>query len=106
MTITQGIILLTMSKQKLLIQYVNRSSPLISCICLTFFSLSLSKKLITPAGIKANPIETTKTMKIPLDCAALNLRFYVIGNAEVTVSNLKLGFHDACLRIASYKNYG
>lgn len=106
MTIALGIMLLTMSKQKLLIQYVKRSSPLISYICLTFFSLSLRIKLITAAGIKAKPIDTTNTMKIPLDYAALNLSFYVIGKADVTVSNLKLGFPDACLRIASYKNYG
>ena len=73
---------------------------------MTFFSLSFRIKLITAAGIKAKPMDTTNTIKMPLAEAALSLSFYVTGKGEVTVSNLKLGLPDACLRIASYKNYG
>jgi hypothetical protein len=61
-------------------------------------------KLITEAGIKAKPMDTTKTIKIPLAEAALSLSFCVTGKGEVMVSNLKSGFPEACLRIASYKN--
>lgn len=75
-------------------------------MCFRFFSLSLRIKLMTDAGIKAKPIETTKTIKIPFADACLNLSFSVTGKGAVTVSNVKLGFPLACLRMASYMNWG
>lgn len=75
MTIALGIIALTISKHRLLIQYADKSSPLMSCIYLTFFSLSFRMKLITAAGIRAKPIDTTNTIKMPLADAALSLSF-------------------------------
>ena len=77
--ITHGMIALNISKAKLLIQYADKSKPLISYICFKFFSLSLTVKLTIDAGIKAKPIETTKTINTPLAYAALYLNFRVIG---------------------------
>lgn len=75
-----------------------------SCICFKFFSLSFKIKLITEAGIKAKPMETTNTMNTPLADAALYLSFSVTGNEEVTTSNLKSLLFVACFKIASYMN--
>lgn len=60
-------------------------------------------KLMTAAGIKANPIDTTNTIKIPLAVAPLSLNLYVTGNETVVTLYLKSGFPVAYLRMASYK---
>jgi hypothetical protein len=70
-----GIIALIMSKMMLEIQYAEILRPEMICICLRFFSLSLSIKLITDAGIRAKPMDITKTKKIPFADAYLNLSF-------------------------------
>ncbi len=75
MVMAQGIIALTMSKMMFEIQYAEMFKPEIICICLRFFSLSFSIKLITEAGIRAKPIDTTNTMKIPFADACLSLSF-------------------------------
>jgi len=106
MTITDGMMAFTMSKHKLLTQYADKFMPLISCMCLRFFSLSFRMKLTTAAGIKAKPMATTKTMNTPLAAAALYLNFYVIGKDDVVTWNLKLLLLLACLRMASYMNCG
>jgi hypothetical protein len=78
--ITQGMNALIMSNNRLLIQYAVRSIPLINYMCFKFFSLSLRMKLTIDAGISAKPIETTKTMNIPLADACLCLNARVMGN--------------------------
>jgi uncharacterized membrane protein len=50
------------------------------------------------AGIRAKPIESTNTMKIPLVVAAFSLSFTVTGKGAVITLNWKLG-----LPVAFYK---
>lgn len=61
-------------------------------------------KLMTEAGIKAKPIETTKTINIPFVAAAFCLSFSVTGKAAVVTLNFKLGFPVAYFKIDSYIN--
>lgn len=63
-------------------------------------------KLTMDAGIKAKPMETTNTMKIPLACYYLCLNFRVTGKPSVTTLKLKLGLLVAVLRMDSYMNCG
>ncbi len=63
-------------------------------------------KLTIAAGIKAKPIDTTNTIKIPLPVAALSLNLYVTGKVADVTSNFKSGFPVAVLIIDSYINYG
>ena len=72
-TIAEVIRLLRISNIILLIQYARTLIPLITYICLRFFSLSLSMKLTTDAGINENPIAITNTMNTPFTVAAVYL---------------------------------
>ena len=74
-TMTDVISAFIMSNTILLTQYARMFIPLINCMCLRFFSLSLRIKLTTAAGIRANPIDTTNTMKIPLTVAAYSFSY-------------------------------
>jgi len=106
MTMLDVISAFTISNTILLTQYATRFMPLISCMCFKFFSLSFNMKLTTAAGINANPIDTTNTMKIPLTVAAYCLSFSVTGKGEVVTLNFRLGLPVACFKMASYMNCG
>ena len=69
--------------------------PEINYWCFRLFSRSFTIKETTVAGIRAKPIDTTKAVKIPLDEAALNFNFKVIGYGEVVILNFRLGFPKA-----------
>jgi hypothetical protein len=78
-TIADGMIDFTMSKTMLLTQYAVKLIPLTSCMCFKLFSFSFTMKETTDAGIIANPIATTNTIKNPLALFALYLNISVIG---------------------------
>ncbi len=56
------------------------------------------------AGIKANPMETTKTTKMPFAVAAFYRKFSVTGKGDVVTLNFRFGLPVACFRMDSYMN--
>jgi len=87
-------------------QYAEIFRPDMICMCFKLFSLSFRINVIIEAGISAKAIDMMKTRVMPLYYACFCLSCSVIGKDAVTVSNLKLGFPLAYLRMASYMNWG
>jgi hypothetical protein len=59
---------LIMSNSMFDIQYAGSDIPLSICMCFRFFDRSLTIWLTMDAGMRANPIEITKTINTPLAC--------------------------------------